>query len=61
MNSPETQAVSNSYQAMVLHRERGTEGIGDTLRFSSLTRPDAGCLYATVQHNRNEALRSMLV
>lgn len=60
MNSPETQAMNNSYQAMVLHRERGTEGIGDTLRFSSLTRPDAVCT-TTVQHNHNEALTSMLV
>lgn len=40
---PETQALNDSYQAMVLHRERGTEPLGDTLRFSSLI--EADCLY----------------
>lgn len=43
VNSPETQALNDSYQATVLHRERGREPLGDTLRFSSLI--EAECLY----------------
>lgn len=35
--------LNDSYQATVLHRERGTEPLGDTLRFSSLI--EAECLY----------------
>lgn len=54
VNSPETQALNDSYQAMVLHRERGTEPLGDTLRFLFLIEADCTII---VKYNHNKEAR----